>query len=424
MISPKKETIIKKKGSTKMPPLSGRNSGNNMEDDSSDEEEEIEDIPKKRGRPKGSQNKDQKGKLIKIHMNPKPKWATSTTSLDHHGKYSSSEEEDNGKGPSKKIKELHNVPNWATFASPPEQHHHYFTSEEERLMDTNPMTGRKYSDEVKIEKESEAKSNSERINNSHDSPSSRSMEEKLALMKRQFEKEPPKNVKQHFETLWIYILQDPMNKSPYFFAAVALLNNRSKQPSSYLRSNFFSGALQGLAAADRSTPAVEKFRGSLSSCETVTLRRIEFGENQASSHEYNGVTYNHEIVKFMVKHDPNDSNAVPNFINGIKEILRSEMFFASIHQITLLGPGSGPSILDMRNRESPAWQYLRNPKNMMVASMTYLNQILLDEDIVKVLKKMYNRHWQDYLYVGWNKSVADGFTNQEYPNEYPIFRKK
>ena len=121
----------------------------------------------------------------------------------------------------------------------------------------------------------------------------------------------------------------------------------------------------------------------------------------------------------MVKFNPKDNNAVPEFINDILEILKSEMFFASIHQITLLGAASGPSILDMRNSESSVWQYLRNPKNMMVASMTNLNQILLDEDIVKVLKKMYNRQWQDYLYVGWNKCVT-GFTN----HEYPIFRKK
>jgi len=66
-VSPNKGTIIKKKGSTKIPSSSVRKSRNNTEDDSSDKEEEIEDIPKKRGRPKGSQNKDRKGKLIKTY---------------------------------------------------------------------------------------------------------------------------------------------------------------------------------------------------------------------------------------------------------------------------------------------------------------------------------------------------------------------
>jgi hypothetical protein len=433
-VSPKKGKLIKKRGSTKTLTL-----GSDTEDDSPDEEEEIEDIPKKRGRPKGSQNKDRKGKLIKTRTNPKPKWATSASPPEQHQNYYTPEEEnpininpragrkysdevkiekgEEGKGSSKRIKKLYESPKWATFASPPEQHRSYYTSEEENLIEINPMTGRKYSAEVKIEKGEEGKSSSKSIKK--ESPSSHSMQDKLAIMKRQFEKAPPQNVKQHFETLWIYILQDPLSTSPYFLAVVALLNNRTKQPSSYLRSSFLSGALQGLAAADTTTPAVERRRGCLSRCEMVTLRKSEFGENEASSHEYIGTIYNHTAVKFMVKFDPKDNNAVPEFINDFLEILKSEMFFASIHQITLLGAASGPSILDMRNSESPVWQYLRNPKNMMVASLTNLNQILLDDEIVKVLKKMYNRQWQDYLYVGWNKCVT-GFTN----HEYPIFRKK
>jgi hypothetical protein len=351
----------------------------NTKEDSADEEDETEDLPKKRGRPKGSGSvKNQKGKSTKTHDGRKLDWETYTSS---------------------------------------EQYRNYYTSEEENPIDINPMTGRKYSAEVKIEKGEEGKNSSKSIKK--ESPSSHSMQDNLAIMKRQFEKAPPQNVKQHFETLWIYILQDPLSTSLYFLAVVVMLNNRTKQPSSYLRSNFLSGALQGLAAADTTTPAVKRLRGCLSHCEMVTLRKSEFGENEASSHEYIGTIYNHTAVKFMVKFDPKDNNAVPEFINDILEILKSEMFFASIHQITLLGAASGPSILDMRNSESPVWQYLRNPKNMMVASMTYLNQILLDEDIVKVLKKMYNRQWQDYLYVGWNKCVT-GFTN----HEYPIFRKK
>jgi hypothetical protein len=95
------------------------------------------------------------------------------------------------------------------------------------------------------------------------------------------------------------------------------------------------------------------------------------------------------------------------------------MFFASIHQITLLSPGNGPSMMDMRNSESPVWQYLRNPRNLTVVPMTNLNQILLDEDIVKVLKKMYNRHWTEYFYVGWYKQV-----NVLLNGDYQIFHKK
>ena len=384
-VSPKKGAILKKVGLTKKRSSSATKNTSDTEDDSAKEEEQIEDLPKKRGRPKGSGSvKNQKGKSTKMNASREIDWEAYTSSEQYRDYYAGKD-------------------------------HH--TNKEEDPIDINPMTGRKYYAKVKIEKGEEGKSNPKNIKK--ESPSNHSMQEKLDIMKRQFEKAPPQNVKQHFETLWIYILQDPLNTSPYFLAVIALLNNRSKQPSSYLRSSFLSGALQGLAAADTTTPAVERRRGCLSHCEMVTLRKIEFGENEASSHEYIGTIYNHTAVKFMVKFNPKDNNAVPEFINDILEILKSEMFFASIHQITLLGAASGPSILDMRNSESSVWQYLRNPKNMMVASMTYLNQILLDEDIVKVLKKMYNRQWQDYLYVGWNKCVT-GFTN----HEYPIFRKK
>ena len=92
---------------------------------------------------------------------------------------------------------------WETYTSS-EQYRDYYTGKdhykdkEEDPIDINPMTGRKYFAEVKIEKGEEGKSSSKSIKK--ESPSNHSMQDKLDLMKRQLEKAPPQNVKQHFET--------------------------------------------------------------------------------------------------------------------------------------------------------------------------------------------------------------------------------
>ena len=393
----------------------GKKISNNEEEEEEEEEEEGEQTeytPKKRGRPskqlipteKANIEEGKKAEDIPKKRGRPPK--DSCSLKDRKGKFANAQ------------------PNWAPIGH--EEWDHYSNEEEEPI---NPMTGyhpktgypwKNYA-EVKTERGEEGKYTSKtyKMHPKQEIPSTQNMQDNLALMKLQFEKAPPKNIKVHYETFTIYILEDPLGTSNYFCAVAVLLHTKTRQPSAFLRTVFFREALIGLAAADQKTPAVANLRGALSSCKSVTFRRIEHGTNEPQFHEYNGQTYNHEGVEFMVKRDPKNNNAVLEFVNDIQEILKSPMFFASIHQITLLSPGNGPSMIDMRNSESPVWQYLRNPRNLTIVPMTNLNQILLDEDIVQVLKKMYNRRWTEYFYVGWDKPVK-GLVN----GEYPIFHKK
>jgi hypothetical protein len=389
----------------------GKKISNNEEEE---EEEQTEDTPKKRGRPSKQ--------LITVNMD---------NNIKEEGKTAEDISKKRGRPPKdscslkdRKGKFANTQSNWAPIEH--EEWDHYSSEEEEPI---DPMTGYhprtgypwKNYVEVKTEKGEEGKytSKTSKMRPKQEILSTQNMQDNLALMKLQFEKDPPKNIKVHYETFTIYILEDPLGTSNYFCAVAVLLHTKTRQPSAFLRTVFFREALIGLAAADQKTPAVARLRGALSTCKSVTFRRIEHGTNEVQFHEYNGQTYNHEGVEFMVKRDPKNNNAVLEFVNDIQEILKSPMFFASIHQITLLSPGNGPSMIDMRNSESPVWQYLRNPRNLTVVPMTNLNQILLDEDIVKVLKKMYNRHWTEYFYVGWDKPVK-GLVN----GEYPIFHKK
>jgi len=343
-------------------------------EESNDKVEEIDLPKKKRGRPKKSKNvspcSDQKGKIIQKHVQS-----------TEDSTYSSSEEED----------------------------------------PIHPTTKFSIVTPMKIEKDSEREESFKNTTTNIKAVKKldSSMQSNLALMRQHYAIAPPKDVRAHYETFTMYYLEDPSGNSNYFVAVAVLLNNTNKQPSAFLKSVWFRESLIGLAGADKQSTSVAKYRGALENCTTITFRKIEHGDNEPQYHEYNNSIYYHDAVMFMIKRDPADAMAIPNFVEAMKEILRSDMFFASFHEITMVSSGSGRAVTAMRDPESAVWRYLKNPQNLTVVQMTTLDQILLDEDIMKVLKKMYKKHWQDYFNVGWSKNIS-----HPTKNEYPIFKKK
>jgi hypothetical protein len=206
-------------------------------------------------------------------------------------------------------------------------------------------------------------------------------EEKRARIKARFQEKPPQ-YSNHPETFTMYVLEAP--DCDYFVVVAGLLNNNNKQPSVFLRASFLQEGLRALADLDQESPAVERFRDALASCVKITLRRIEHGDNESQYHEYKQNTYFHELVLLVVQND-----TVKNFEQGMKQMLRSDMFFEAVAEVTTHMGQPGVSIQAMQDDKSPVWRYLKNLSNMTTVRMQHLDQVLLDDDIVWVLKEMY-----------------------------------
>jgi len=223
-------------------------------------------------------------------------------------------------------------------------------------------------------------------------------EDKRARIKARFLEKPPQTTN-HPETFTMYVLEAP--DCDHVVVVAGLLNNNNKQPSVFLRASFLQEGLSALADLDKESPAVERFRDALASCEKITLRRIEHGDNESQFHDYKQITYFHELVLFVVQND-----TVKNFEQGLKQILRSDMFFEAVAEVTTHMGQAGVSIQAMQNEKSNVWRYLKNLSNVMTIRMQHLDQVLLDDDIVWVLKEMYKEEWKDYQYVGWKNKKS------------------
>jgi hypothetical protein len=223
-------------------------------------------------------------------------------------------------------------------------------------------------------------------------------EEKRARIKARFLEKPPQS-SNHPETFTMYVLEAP--DCDHVVVVAGLLNNNNKQPSVFLRASFLQEGLSALADLDKESPAVERFRDALASCEKITLRRIEHGDNESQFHEFKQITFFHELVLFVVQND-----TVKNFEQGLKQILRSDMFFEAVAEVTTLMGQAGVSIQAMQDEKSAVWRYLKNLSNMTTVRMQHLDQVLLDDDIVWVLKEMYKEEWNDYQYVGWKNKKS------------------
>jgi hypothetical protein len=223
-------------------------------------------------------------------------------------------------------------------------------------------------------------------------------EEKRARIKARFLEKPPQS-SNHPETFTMYVLEAP--DCDHVVVVAGLLNNNNKQPSVFLRASFLQEGLSALADLDKESPAVERFRDALASCEKITLRRIEHGDNESQFHEFKQITFFHELVLFVVQND-----TVKNFEQGLKQILRSDMFFEAVAEVTSLMGQAGVSIQAMQDEKSAVWRYLKNLSNMTTVRMQHLDQVLLDDDIVWVLKEMYKEEWNDYQYVGWKNKKS------------------
>ena len=82
------------------------------------------------------------------------------------------------------------------------------------------------------------------------------------------------------------------------------------------------------------------------------------------------------------------------------------MFFEAVAEVTTHMGQAGVSIQAMQDDKSPVWRYLKNLSNMTTVRMQHLDQVLLDDDIVWVLKEMYKEEWNDYQYVGWKNKKS------------------
>jgi len=122
---------------------------------------------------------------------------------------------------------------------------------------------------------------------------------------------------------------------------------------------------------------------------------------KVNSMSSNRLPYFHELVLFVVQND-----TVKNFEQGLKQILRSDMFFEAVAEVTTHMGQAGVSIQAMQNEKSNVWRYLKNLSNMTTVRMQHLDQVLLDDDIVWVLKEMYKEEWKDYQYVGWKNKKS------------------
>jgi hypothetical protein len=223
-------------------------------------------------------------------------------------------------------------------------------------------------------------------------------EDKRARIKARFLEKPPQTTN-HPETFTMYVLEAP--DCDHVVVVAGLLNIQNKQPSVFLRASFLQEGLSALADLDQESPAVERFRDALASCVKITLRRIEHGDNESQFHDYKQITYFHELVMFVVQND-----TVKNFEQGLKQIFRSDMFFEAVAEVTTHMGQAGVSIQAMQNEKSNVWRYLKNLSNVTTIRMQHLDQVLLDDDIVWVLKEIYKEEWNDYQYVGWKNKKS------------------
>ena len=207
----------------------GKKISNNEEEEEEEEEEQTEDTPKKRGRPSKQ--------LITVNMD---------NNIKEEGKTAEDISKKRGRPPKdscslkdRKGKFANTQSNWAPIEH--EEWDHYSSEEEEPI---DPMTGYhprtgypwKNYVEVKTEKGEEGKytSKTSKMHPKQEIPSTQNMQDNLALMKLQFEKDPPKNIKVHYETFTIYILEDPLGTGNYFCAVAVLLHTKTRQPSAFL----------------------------------------------------------------------------------------------------------------------------------------------------------------------------------------------
>jgi len=227
-----------------------------------------------------------------------------------------------------------------------------------------------------------------------------SKEEKRAKIKARFQQNPPQYTN-HPETFTMYVLEAP--DSDFFVVVAGLLNNKSKQPSVFLRPGFLLEGLHSVAELDDESPAVERFRYAWASCVKITLRKIEHGDNESAYHEYQKTTYFHDAVLFLAKKDAfRGKETIRMFEQCMKEILRSDMFFETIAELTTHVGQTGVSIQAMQDDTSAVWKYLKNPSTMTIVRMEHLDQLLLDDDIVCMLKNIYGpEKWKEYGHVGW-----------------------
>jgi len=235
-------------------------------------------------------------------------------------------------------------------------------------------------------------------------------DERRAKIKARFLEKPPQ-FNTHPETFTLYVSELP--DSDCFVVIAALLNNKTKQPSVFLRTGFLLEALQVIADLDTHSIAVQQYRDALANCQKVTFRKMEHGDNECQYHEYQKTTYFHEGVLLLPKKDFKRHEAVQRFELSMKEILRSDMFFIAIQELLQCVGQTGVSIEAMKDEKSPVWRYLKNPSTMTVVVMKYLDQMLLDDDIINVLKTVYGDDWKKYTFVGWKNN-----------NKYTFFNKR
>jgi len=155
------------------------------------------------------------------------------------------------------------------------------------------------------------------------------------------------------------------------------------------------------------------FYGVILNSEFVDIQKVAHGANECKAGFSNNREYKDSIMFFMIpKEKGNQKVVLEQFKYFLHKVFSSAHFFILMESYTKLIPKEGGDIgKHLRVNDSDAWKILRRVENYSLMMMDSLDAKLMDEDINKVLERMFpgESHKDAYQKIGWKHKISNNW---------------
>jgi hypothetical protein len=142
----------------------------------------------------------------------------------------------------------------------------------------------------------------------------------------------------------------------------------------------------------------------------VEIRKVAHGANEYKADFSNNREYKDSIMFFMIpKERGNQKVVLEQFKYFLHKVFSSAHFFILMESHTkLISKESGDIGKHLPVKDSDAWKILRRVENYCIMMMDSLDAKLMDEDINKVLERMFpgESHKDAYQKIGWKHKIS------------------
>lgn len=213
------------------------------------------------------------------------------------------------------------------------------------------------------------------------------------------------------------------SKSNYYPVVVDVTNS-SGQMNIYIKARTFIEVLKGFVhEAKRQFHDIAHevnlpfFFDVIQNSEYVDVRKVPYGANEYKAGYVNNREYKDHHMLFMFPKEKGDlKDIIEKFNSFLFKVFSSSLFFLLMESYTKLIPNQGGDIgKHIRMKDSDAWKILKKRENYQIVWLDALDAKLMDEDINRVLEKMFpnESHKDAYQKIGWKNKLSTPWIKME-----------